>query len=81
MTVSLFSGEDQQRVQGDDGARVDAGHERPGGEGEAGPEAQRAERIFGQEVCVLQLMLLLCLSVLHRCSLPYGSSQPQHFHF
>ena len=51
VTVSLFSGEDQQRVQGDDGARVDAGHQRPGGEGEAGPEAQGAERITGQEVC------------------------------
>jgi hypothetical protein len=38
-------------VQGDDGARVDAGHQRPGGEGEAGPEAQREERIYGQEVC------------------------------
>jgi len=39
------------------------------------------ENLWSRGVCVWQLMLLLCLSVLHRCSLPYGSSQPQHFHF
>jgi hypothetical protein len=60
----------ERRVRGDDGgdgARVDddAGQRRPGGEGEAGSQAQGPETTCGaQEV---------------RCLL-YGCSEPHHFH-
>ena len=49
-------------MQGDDGARVDAGHQRPGGEGEAGPEARgQRESLVKRCVCCSKCYCCACL--------------------